>query len=75
MIRRHLRLFPSPLPVRHPPAPASTTPTTLRELLPLIARARRENRAWLRDFLDDEVRVTSDLYEVLQAFHVCRPSA
>ena len=27
------------------------------------------------DFIDDEVRVTDDLYEVLQAFRTCRPSA
>jgi hypothetical protein len=29
----------------------------------------------LHDFLDDEVTITSDLYEVLQAFRIYRPSA
>ena len=55
--------------------PPATTHITLRELLPLVAMAQRLNMAWLRDFLDDEVVVTGDLYEVLQAFKSCRPSA
>jgi hypothetical protein len=37
--------------------------------------AQRMRFVWLQDFLDDEVRVTPDLYEVLQAFRTCRPSA
>ena len=48
---------------------------SLRELLPLIAVAHRRNYLWLHDFLDDEVCVTSDLYEVLRAFRSYRPSA
>ena len=47
----------------------------LGELLPLVAMAQRMHFVWLQDFLDDEVRVTPDLYEVLQAFRACRPSA
>jgi hypothetical protein len=48
---------------------------SLRELLPLVAVAQRRNYLWLQDFLDDEVCVTRDLYEVLRAFRSCRPSA
>jgi hypothetical protein len=48
---------------------------SLRELLPLIAVAQRRNYLWLHDFLDDEVCVTSDLYDVLRAFRSYRPSA
>lgn len=49
---------------------------SLGDLLPLIAMARRNNYLWLQDFLDDEVLITDDLYEVLRAFSTCRrPSA
>jgi hypothetical protein len=48
---------------------------SLRDLLPLLAVAQRRNHLWLHDFLDDEVCVTPDLYEVLRAFRTCRPSA
>jgi hypothetical protein len=48
---------------------------SLRDLLPLLAVAQRRNHLWLHDFLDDEVSVTPDLYEVLRAFRSCRPSA
>ena len=37
--------------------------------------AQRMHFIWLQDFLDDEVKVSSDLYEVLQAFRAYRPSA
>jgi hypothetical protein len=49
---------------------------SLRDLLPLIALAKRQKFLWLDDFLDDEVRITSDLYDVLRTFNTCRrPSA
>jgi len=58
---------------------ASTAPSTVRirleDLLPLVALAQKQNFVWLQDFLDDEVVVTEDLYEVLQAFRSYRPSA
>jgi hypothetical protein len=47
----------------------------LGDLLPLVALAQRENYLWLQDFLEDEVRITADLYDVLQAFRAYRPSA
>jgi hypothetical protein len=48
---------------------------SLGDLLPLVALAHRHNYLWLQDFLEDEVVITSDLYEVLRAFRCNRPSA
>jgi hypothetical protein len=47
----------------------------LADLYPLLAQAYRDNFLWLRDFEDDELMVSSDLYEVIRAFSNCRPSA
>jgi len=75
MTRRQLRVFPTPDLDDLPPAAEAGVRIRLGELLPLVAMAQRMHFVWLQDFLDDEVRVTSDLYEVLQAFRACRPSA
>ncbi|MBM3996920.1 MAG: hypothetical protein FJ303_22635 [Planctomycetes bacterium] len=40
----------------------------LADLLPILALAKKNNYLWLQDFLDDEVTVTSDLYDVLRSF-------
>ena len=48
----------------------------LVEVLPLLADAVQSERTWLRDFEDDEITVSMDLYEVLLAYqHYRRPSA
>lgn len=48
----------------------------LSEVLPLLADAVNSRRTWLRDFDDDEVTVSADLYEVLLAYqYYRRPSA
>ena len=47
----------------------------LGDLLPLVALAMRGNYHWLNDFIDDEVAITSDLYDVLRNFRAYRPSA
>ncbi|QEH34331.1 hypothetical protein OJF2_28670 [Aquisphaera giovannonii] len=47
----------------------------LSDLYPLLAQAYRDNFLWLRDFENDELMVSSDLYEVIRAFSNCRPSA
>jgi hypothetical protein len=56
-------------------SPAADVRIRLGDLLPLVALAQRLRFIWLKDFLDDEVCITSDLYDVLQAFRSCRPSA
>lgn len=71
----HLRLYDSPHQTRGPHVPAPTLRIRLGDLLPLVALAQRHNYLWLKDFLDDEVRITEDLYDVLQAFRAYRPSA
>lgn len=71
-----LRVYPAP---EHEETYADSPPAavrvTLGDLLPLVALAHRHNYLWLQDFLDDEVCITTDLYEILRAFRVSRPSA
>ena len=48
----------------------------LGEILPLLADAYVSERTWLRDFENDEIRIPSDLHEVILADqHYRRPSA
>ena len=54
----------------------STISVPLGQIFPLLAEAVQSNRAWLQDFSDDEVTISSDLYEVILAYqHFRRPSA
>ncbi len=70
----HLRVYPLP-PDTQRDAPEPNVRVRLGDLLPLVALAHRHNYLWLQDFLDDEVAITDDLYEVLRAFRCSRPSA
>jgi hypothetical protein len=46
------------------------------EVLPLLAHAVASERTWLKDFADDEISISADLYEVLMAYqYYQRPSA
>ena len=63
-------------------APKTSTPVRedvtlpLSEVFPLLADAVQSERTWLRDFADDEVTISTDLYEVILAYqHYRRPSA
>lgn len=48
----------------------------LGEVLPLVLDAVRNRRSWLDDFSDDQITISTDLYEVLLAYqHFRRPSA
>lgn len=48
----------------------------LGDILPLLADAVASHRTWLTDFEQDEVTISSDLYDVLQAYrHFRRPGA
>lgn len=71
----HLRVFPLAQDDCDPDGQAPTIRVSLGDLLPLVALAHRHNYLWLQDFLDDEVVITADLYEVLRAFRCNRPSA
>jgi hypothetical protein len=70
-----LRLYrpPEEEEVKTPQEPDVRVP--LGDLLPLVSMAQRMNFIWLKDFLDDEVIISQDLYEVMQAFQSSRPSA
>jgi hypothetical protein len=70
-----LRLYPTSEDAPELEFPEPTVRVRLGDLLPLVALAERYNYLWLQDFLEDEVSVTSDLYEVLRAFRCYRPSA
>jgi hypothetical protein len=71
----HLRLFPLSQEAADGDGQAPTVRVNLGDLLPLVALAYRQNYLWLHDFLDDEVVITADLYEVLRTFRCTRPSA
>ena len=75
MATARLRVFPQPdddsAEVPHAPA----VPIRLADLYPLLAQAYRDNYVWLRDFEDDHLMVSPDLFEVVRAFADCRPSA
>ena len=76
MATARLRLFPRPddQPLDDE-LHAPSVPIRLSDLYPLLAQAYRDNYVWLRDFEDDELHVSRDLYEVVRAFANCRPSA
>ena len=71
----HLRVYPATHEAPAAEAPSPTVRVSLGDLLPLVALAQRHNYLWLQDFLDDEVCITPDLYEVLRAFRCYRPPA
>lgn len=72
----HLRVYPASLDTDDDELQDPSIRVRLADLLPLLAFAKKNNYLWLQDFLDDEVTVTSDLYDVLRSFcDVRRPSA
>jgi hypothetical protein len=76
MATARLRVFPHPDADDAPAGiDASGVPIRLVDLYPLLAQAYRDNFVWLRDFEDEQLVVSKDLYEVVSAFSNCRPSA
>ena len=54
----------------------NTVTLPLGEVLPLLMDAVKGRRQWVGDFFDDDITISSDLYEVLLAYqHFRRPSA
>jgi len=71
-----LRVFPRSLDSSDVDIQDPNVRVRLSDLMPLLSIARRNNYLWLQDFLEDEVRITPDLYDVLRAFGSShRPSA
>ncbi|MFM8634028.1 MAG: hypothetical protein ACKOEX_04325 [Planctomycetia bacterium] len=82
MALRNLRIYTGPEAKQSSTAVLSETTdpnrvrVTLGEILPLLADAFASNRAWLGDFADDEISISSDLNEVLEAYrHFRSPAA
>jgi hypothetical protein len=71
----HLRVYPLSKEAPEADGQSATVHVSFGDLLPLVALAHRNNYLWLQDFLEDEVAITPDLYEVLRAFRCTRPSA
>ena len=63
-----LRVYPASLDAEHDDTQAPTVRICLADLLPLLALAKKNNYLWLQDFLNDQVTVTPDLYDVLRSF-------
>jgi len=76
MATARLRVFPHPEEDEAGDAiHAPGVPIRLVDLYPLLAQAYHDNFVWLRDFEDEQLLVSKDLYEVVRAFSNCRPSA
>jgi hypothetical protein len=78
----HLRLYfgpeddPAAVSIAESQNHRETVTVPLMEVAPLLADAIQSERTWLRDFQDDELTISADLYEVLLAYrHFRRPSA
>lgn len=54
---------------------AKTVAVSLGMIVPLLIDAFEGDRAWLRDFADEAVRIDADLYDVLLAYQQLRGSA
>ena len=48
---------------------------TLGDVLPLLLDALETQRVWLKDFEEDKITLSSDLYEVLLAYQNMRSAA
>lgn len=80
MALRKLRVYTGPDADGSAVLQAAAQPNTVRvalgEILPLLTDAVASNRTWLTDFEADEVTISTDLHDVLQAYrHFRRPGA
>ena len=70
----HLKLY-TPVIDEVDAAPEPDVRVRLSDLIPVITMAQRMNFIWLKDFMDDEIAISQDLYEVMQAFASSRPTS
>ena len=81
MARCHLRIYQGPETENHVALTEASdgrhfVKASVADILPLLADAVHSERTWLEDFADDEITLSTDLYEVLMAYqHFRRPSA
>lgn len=80
MVEPRLRIYYGPDPTAEATLHDSDRPHTvtvpLREVFGWLMDAVHSGRTWLSDFEDDDVTISTDLYEVILAYqHFRRPSA
>lgn len=81
MIRPALRVYSGPqedadtavLSARRPRLRTVTVRTG--EILATLVEAMQNQRGWVRDFDDDPITISADLYDVILAYQNLRPSA
>jgi hypothetical protein len=74
MESNHLKVYHGPQEMDRTTTGSISVP--LGQIFPLLAEAVQSNRTWLQDFSDDDVTISTDLYEVILAYqHFRRPSA
>lgn len=73
MMRHRLRLFTG----EEDSAQTATENVTVRleDISRALLDATRWNRTWISDFADDEIQVSSDLYDILSTYMRMRPGA
>lgn len=74
MARSRLRVYFGPDDVAEPDLTARRrmVAVPLKDLTALLVDAARTQRAWLKDFNDEEVTISEDLHEILQAYAAVR---
>lgn len=74
-MRSRLRLFVGAEAPDETVYPEPEVSIKLGELTRILADAIIWDRTWIADFADDDVRVSSDLFEMLSSYSQMRPSA
>ena len=78
MVKPHLRLHSGSLASPAVAEPAARNPVTvpLGLVFPILTDCLEADRTWLRDFEDESVTISADLYDIIMAHqHFHRPSA
>ena len=72
-MRRHLKLYTGEETTTAVAEPEVTV--SLGEIAEILADTVRTRRAWVRDFSDDRIQVSADLYDVLSTYWNMRRGA
>lgn len=77
MTRCHLRIYRGPEDSDNSSdaRPEERIRVRLVDIYPLLADALESDRTWLRDFEDEELQISPDLYDCIRAYEHWRPSA
>jgi hypothetical protein len=74
-MRPHLKLFVGAEESAAPLVAEPEVTVTLGEISEILADAVKNRRTWLKDFADDQVQVSADLYDVLSTYWNVRRGA